>query len=572
MRRYTMKAAFILIGILFISTVAFSATIYVPDHYPTIQAAINASVSGDTVIVRPGTYVENIDFVGKAITVRSNLGSSVTSIDGNQAGSVVTFQNGEALDSILKGFTMTNGKAQYGGGIYLYDASPDIADSIITGNTATQRGGGIACDESSNILLRRSLVSDNTSTDNGGGIYVYRAAPFLKSNTISGNRSVQGSGGGIACEYANPFVRNNTITDNFACDLGGGGIFCGNASNPKIQDNTITWNTVTGGLADGGGINCFYNEPTITNNIISENTADCEGGGIYGGGVDAIITNNIISNNTARSGGGILTRMYLGPIITNNTISRNTATWGGGIECKNGANPTLRNNTISGNTATFGGGIECRWNSSPTIMNSIVWGNTATTGPEIYVESGFPTVTYSDVKGGWTGTGNIDANPLFGDPVRSDFHLKWSSPCRNAGDNNAVADLYDFEGDPRIALGTVDMGADEFYYHLYYIGDAVPGALIDMNVIGLPGYDASIAIGWTIKDPPSPTLHGDLWLSYPFTKVWKLGAIPGSGVLSWDGVVPSGWSSGSQHPFQALVGPWGGTNTQLTNLMVLTVE
>ena len=100
------------------SLAAFSATIHVPGDQPTIQAGIDAAVNGDTVLVAPGTYVEYIDFKGKAITVTSELGPDVTVIDGNQAGRVVTFNSGEGLDSVLEGFTITNGYAGYGAGIY----------------------------------------------------------------------------------------------------------------------------------------------------------------------------------------------------------------------------------------------------------------------------------------------------------------------------------------------------------------------------------------------------------------------------------------------------------------------
>ena len=68
-------------------------TIAVPKDYPTIQEAIDAAENKDTVLVAPGTYVENIDFKEKAITVTSSEGASVTAIDGNDIGSVVIIKN-----------------------------------------------------------------------------------------------------------------------------------------------------------------------------------------------------------------------------------------------------------------------------------------------------------------------------------------------------------------------------------------------------------------------------------------------------------------------------------------------
>src|SRR5437870_11939876 len=88
---------------------ARAATINVPAGQPTIQAAINAAANGDTVLVAPGTYYENINFMGKAITVTSSGGPSVTTIDGGAAGSVVAFTSNEGTNSVLSGFTITNG-------------------------------------------------------------------------------------------------------------------------------------------------------------------------------------------------------------------------------------------------------------------------------------------------------------------------------------------------------------------------------------------------------------------------------------------------------------------------------
>ncbi|MHC4943461.1 MAG: right-handed parallel beta-helix repeat-containing protein, partial [Planctomycetota bacterium] len=109
-----MKTAFLLIAVLCVPALAFSDTIYVPDDYPTIQQAIDAAVNGDTIIVRPGTYVENIDFKGKGTTVQSSHGPEVTVINGENPanpdlGSVISFHNGEGLDAVLDGFTLTQG-------------------------------------------------------------------------------------------------------------------------------------------------------------------------------------------------------------------------------------------------------------------------------------------------------------------------------------------------------------------------------------------------------------------------------------------------------------------------------
>src|SRR5262245_39030996 len=139
--------------VLLLTVPGLATVIQVPADYPTIQDAIDASASGDTILVAPGTYVENIDFLGKAITVQSTSGAALTTIDGSFGGSVVTFESGEPLQAVLDGFTIKNGwgrslpgKGQVGGGIYCSGASPTIRNNVITTHHSfahIDRGGGL---------------------------------------------------------------------------------------------------------------------------------------------------------------------------------------------------------------------------------------------------------------------------------------------------------------------------------------------------------------------------------------------------------------------------------------------
>jgi parallel beta-helix repeat protein/predicted outer membrane repeat protein len=205
--------------------------------------------------------------------------------------------------------------------------------------------------------------------------------------------------------------------------------------------------------------------------------------------------------------------------------------------------------------------------SYPIVTNCILWNDAA---DEIYDDNSVPTVTYSCIQGGYPGTGNIDADPLFADSATDDFHLTWDSPCRNTGDNSAVTEPTDFEGDPRIALGTVDMGADEFYYHLYHTGDVFPGFPIEIKVVGDPNMPVVLCMGSGIQDPPIHTQYGDLYI-WPIANQWLLGNIPGTGVLTFPTNVPASSIPG-EYPFQALVGPLGSPHSVLTNLMELEIK
>ena len=240
----------------------------------------------------------------------------------------------------------------------------------------------------------------------------------------------------------------------------GGGIYCTNYSSPLITNNIITNNTAQ----YGGGIQCYdHSSPTITNNTISENSGN--GGGIncYTG-CSAKIENNIITENSAGYGGGLKIDASSTVEVSNNIIAKNIALGkGGGIYCGN-ASPTFFNNTVTDNTCQNegeGGGAYF-WSASPTIVNTIFWGNN---GGEISHGAGsIITITYSDIQGGQTGEGNIDSDPLFVDATNNDLHLQLDSPCIDTGTTKGTpAD--DIEGYLRPIGASHDMGAYEYHYY-----------------------------------------------------------------------------------------------------------
>jgi hypothetical protein len=98
-------------SLLIVGSAGAATVIHIPADKPTIQAGIKAAGNGDTVLVSPGTYVENINFLGKTITVESSMGPKVTIIDGGGLSSVVTFSSRETLSSVLRGFTVRDGGA-----------------------------------------------------------------------------------------------------------------------------------------------------------------------------------------------------------------------------------------------------------------------------------------------------------------------------------------------------------------------------------------------------------------------------------------------------------------------------
>jgi serine protease len=182
--RTRIHAVLFILAFFALITVDASATIrHVPADYPTIQQAIDAAVNGDTVLVAPGTYVENISFLGKAITVTSESGAQSTLIDGHRVDSVVRFTSQEGPSSVLNGFTITNGAAEFnssldGGGIRIVNSSPTIINNIITNNIACDAGAGIYALFSSPII-RDNIIADNKQSGCIGGPGGSSASSFL---------------------------------------------------------------------------------------------------------------------------------------------------------------------------------------------------------------------------------------------------------------------------------------------------------------------------------------------------------------------------------------------------------
>lgn len=414
---------------IFVAFLNVSATIIdVPDDYPTIQAGIDASSDGDTVLVDEGIYVENINFNGHNIVLGSlflTTGDtsyiSSTIIDGDSSGSVVRFESGEDSTAVIRGFTIENGYNITGGGIHCYNSDPIISYNNISSNSVATSGGGIYCEHFS--------------------------SPTISNNIISGNSTDGWEGGGIGCLCSSPMITNNIIIGNSASL--GGGICCFGYSDATIINNTIIENS---SHYWGGGIGCFSSNLTIRNNTIMENVCDY----IWS------------------KGGGICCRSSSNLNVFGNIISGNSAGMGGGISCKEYSHANIINNTIIENTAAcYGGGIFFE-NSSVVVLNSILWADTASIeGNEIYSDSSSSIVIiYCDVKDTLLqGEGNISVDPLFRDPDNSVFHLMaiecgdpYDSPCIDAGHPDILDSLLDCDwglGELRSDMGAYGGGASQ---------------------------------------------------------------------------------------------------------------
>lgn len=381
-------------------------TLHVPAQYATIQAAVNAAVTGDTVLVAPGTY-SGVVPICTGITIEGSGGAEVTTIVGGMT------CNSSSTQALVRGFTITGGSP----GIYIERSSPRFENCIVTGNAGFD-GGGVQCRSTSTTYVTspefvNCLIVGNYATARGGG------ASFLRTDNYP---------------HPEPRFENCTIEGNFGLDFGGG-IYAQNAL-ITLEDCRVLSNSAQG---SGGGIfgssyvvrRCVFRGNQA---LLSANPQDSDGGAVSG---DVSIWDSQFSGNSAHRFGGAIASS--GFIIERCTVAENVASLAGGVFVNTGGNPiSLRNSIVYGNV---GGDVMA---GAPI----------AVIGPSfIGVGGPFTAASLSQFS---------TADPGFVDPANGDFHLSQNSPCRDAGDPNATnLPVADFDGTPRVVGAAIDIGCDE---------------------------------------------------------------------------------------------------------------
>jgi predicted outer membrane repeat protein len=393
----------------------------VPAQYATIQAAIDASSTGDVIVVAPGVYRgagnRNIDFKGKSITVRGTQPDDyetvfATVIDCQMSGRGFLFQTGETTAAILEGLTVANGQADQGAGVCCNGtASPTIRNCVFTGNlvpSGSATGNAVFLYSPANAAIQECVFIGNGISGGGqGGVVLFRG-----SATIANCSFISNTGTSAAAILVQPYATSAQITncafDGNTTSSGGGAISINTAattiSNCRFIGNSGSY---------GGAIYIYRASPSITNCAFTGNKASVYGAGIY-----------VSDGITAK------------PAITHCTFSRNTAT-------------------------SAGGAVRCE-SATPTFTNCILWGDLP---QECSFTGTGPILTYCDVQGGWTGAGNINLDPLLA--MANDAHLLSGSPCIDAAttagmpstDLEGVARPQDGNGDGSLLA---DLGAYEY--------------------------------------------------------------------------------------------------------------
>jgi len=404
--------------------------------FASVGQALDIAEPGATVQVAAGVYEEALVIAeaedlrlvggfasGGDFSVR-DASVNETVLQGNEEASVIelTASSGIHVEGLrlTGGGGRTDGYGWYGGGIYIDEASTDIAivGNRIDGNHA-DRG-------------------DDPGAAVGGGIASYGTTVAIAGNVIEGNSA--GRGAGIAA-IGQTTIEGNTVRDNVSVGDHGGGLYL--AGEVEVTGNRVEGNRVGIDYSWGGGIIVYGDDTsaTLRANVVTDNLALSAGSGVFvDDGADATLVGELYyANRCAADGGSGLLVDSGGETptvveVVNATIARH--------DCPD---PALGGNAILAEISEEG-------DPPPevTVTNSILWGNA---GSDVLSMGASVDVTYSLVEEAVDGEGNVSDDPRFVDPARGDFRLEPGSPAVDAGD---PASTYDAEPDPN--GGRIDLG------------------------------------------------------------------------------------------------------------------
>ena len=322
-----------------------------------------------------------------------------------------------------------------GGGILCIGSSPAIKGCTFTQCNANDPladavGGGIYCDQGSDLIIRGCAFRDNRAFCGGGGVAIRESSPTIIGSEFSDNRGSIACGGssGVACVGGSPQILDCSFINGreTALNLSGAGT-------PLIRGCLFVGNS-----GEINGAIVTRSRATIERCRFVNNRAFYFSGAVECLAPTVILNCEFLGNSCTLQGGDAL------------------SIWGGTI---------VRNCTFVGNVGgvSRGAGAIYYWRGSPdpVIENNIFWQNR---DDQVGYKDNPLAVTYSLVQDGWPGEGNIDLNPRFVDLEIGDLHLLPDSPAIDAGDADFVPmpSETDIDGQKRIWNARVDMGADEF--------------------------------------------------------------------------------------------------------------
>lgn len=362
----------------------------------TIQAAVTAAASGDTITIASGTYLEHVVINGKVLTLRGG-GAARTIVDGSATERVIR----TTVALTLTDLTVQNGlNNSTGGGVYVSSGSLTLDNVDVLSNTASGSGGGVWA--SGAMTVTGGLFQNNLCTGsscNGGGLY--GGGTLVVSGTKFVSNTAQVSGGGSyninTAQVTQAEFRNNTCAGGTSH---GGGMFSGSG---LTLDNTLVMSNTA--ITDAGGF--YVNGPAeVSGGLFQANTctgATCTGGGLYIGGEFAITGTQFIENGAVQKAGAVYG--YANGTVDSATFLRNHSTNGAGLYAS--AKLTVTNSVFIANTASYGGGIYQNGSRDASIVNALFARNTATSqGAALHLgSSGVVTVAQTTIASPTVGGG-----------------------------------------------------------------------------------------------------------------------------------------------------------------------
>lgn len=463
----------------------------VPGTYATIQTALNAAASGDIVLVQPGTYAENLTWPNiNNISLVSAGTPSNTSINGNNTGRVIYFYNlGAKLTGAIRGFTIENGLITganaYGGGIHTrgFDLTMDnlVFQNNIASGTTRSYGGGLYAYDGSSIVISNTLFLSNQSNTVASGSWSYGGGLWIST------------GGKLDLENV-LFEKNICANDDrtYGAAIYASGV-TGTWTNLKLQENECQLASWAGAavMIDNGSV--------ITINSVANSNNITQATNWSYGGAFRIISSNVTINkmssgcNSARAGtwafaGGIYVEGAVGlpasftitnGIVAGNQLSgTNTWTYGCGMYVREYSNVNLTNCTFGDNaytgTGPAPGGVAILSGTTGNAIASTncIFYDPPSAGPEL--GGGGYTVNFSDIRGGFAGTANVNLNPNW--VGSNDFHFTITSPLAVVDGGTVAGAAIDLDGNSRPFGAAYAMGA-------YEEGYAVAETACDVNIL-----------------------------------------------------------------------------------------
>jgi hypothetical protein len=365
-----------------------------------------------------------------------------------------------------------------------------------------------------------SITFSAPSAEGWGGLRFISAndSSFLSFCIIQNARTQgvfpSGCGGGVYSDHTNLTVRNSTIRYNYSNF--GGGIFLDSCSTSSIISNIIEYNDGFDG--GGGGISYYRSSGILKSNIFRYNHGlDSGPDGFSGAGVLLIgsspnIRDNTFHQNHFYSGSAIWMTDHSNPLVSNNLFFQNQSTT---IDVHSYSNAQFINNSIY---STYGCCILIHSDgSSASGFNNIIWADPST---PIWYSGATCYMTYSDIRGGFPGQGNINLDPLFTTGIFGDYYLSQiasgqtqQSPCVDAGMASITTGTTRTDNVPD--LGITDMG-----YHYQIAGLPPPPppplsiSLTPLNPpIIIPAQGGSFSFNVTMDNDSSVAVQVDAWIN-----------------------------------------------------------